>query len=314
MTDVRHVPVLKAQVLSALDPRGARLWVDGTTGEGGHAEAVLQMDGAVRLICLDADRSIQEKARLRLAPWVDRTTFIHAWFDDWFAAGAEGLRPDRILLDLGISMFHYEDSERGFSFRKDEPLDMRLDPSAGPSAADLVNSLGERELADLIFQFGEERFSRGIARALVTRRALTPFTGAADLARVVEGAVPAAYRHGRLHAATKTFQALRIAVNRELERLERVLAAAWKVLPVGGRLGIITFHSLEDRLVKQTFREWARDCVCPPSQWTCVCGGRPLAEAGRALGPDDEEVRLNPPSRSAKLRVALKLREERGHV
>jgi 16S rRNA (cytosine1402-N4)-methyltransferase len=214
-------------------------------------------------------------------------------------------------MDLGISMFHYELSNRGFSFRKDEPLDMRLDPSAGRSAADIVEESREEELADIFYRLGEERYSRRIAKAIVAARARGRIGTARALADVIWDSVPAEVRRGRLHPATRSFQALRIAVNDELGRLRRGLAGAARVLKVGGKMAVITFHSLEDGTVKRYFRELGRDCVCPPEAPVCACGGKRAFEVltRKPALPAEAEVAGNPPSRSAKLRVAMKLRE-----
>lgn len=217
------------------------------------------------------------------------------------------------MLDLGISVYHYEESGRGFTFRAQEPLDMRLDPSAGEGAADLVNTWSEEALADLIWRYGEEPLSRRIARRVVAARQEERIGTAKALAELIWEAVPPAVRHGRIHPATRTFQALRIAVNRELDRLERALGAGFAALALGGRFCILTFHSLEDRLVKTFFRDLARACVCGPEIARCQCGGQPLAQDltrhPEVATPD--EVELNPPSRSAKLRGVRKLRQTR---
>jgi 16S rRNA (cytosine1402-N4)-methyltransferase len=311
--EIRHRPVLLEEVLRVSDIQPEELVVDGTTGEGGHSEAFLQRSPECRLICLDADIGIQAKARERLAGFGGRVEFVHTWFDDWFAQGGGGSRPNVILLDLGISVYHYEESGRGFSFRGNEPLDMRLDPAQGESAADLVNSLGEVELARILFEYGEETLSRRIARHLVQARQQERIETAKQLADKIWEAVPVSARYGRIHPATKSFQALRIAVNSELERLERVLGEAFRVLAPGGRLLVITFHSLEDRVVKSSFREQAKACVCGPEIARCRCGGRPLALdlTRKPLVAGDEEVAVNPPSRSAKLRAIKKLRVSR---
>ena len=259
-----HLPVLLQETLEFLAPDNTpSLMVDGTLGEGGHTEAFLTKYPELNIIGLDADRNIQAKARKRLEPFGDRISFRNTWFDEFFASYGEPERPDRILLDLGISVYHYEESERGFSFGRDEALDMRLNSDEGESARDIVNNWPEKDLADIIYRYGEERYSRRIAGAICRRRQETPLELASDLADLVRGAVPAAARHGRIHPATKTFQALRIAVNGELDRLERVMAEAFRVLNVGGRLGIITFHSLEDRMVKLYFRDLDRNCPLP---------------------------------------------------
>ena len=287
-----HVPVLAAQVLDRLaPPPGGALVVDCTLGEGGHAEAFLKADPDCRVIGIDADPAMRERAAERLATWGGRVEVMAGWSDEALA-GWSGPPADRILMDLGISTYHYEGGGRGFSFARDESLDMRLDPSSGPSAADLVNSLGETELADLIYGFGEERYSRRIAALVARERKSAPFRDAARLADAVRRAVPPQARHGRLHPATRTFQALRIAVNRELERLDAFLEAAPGVLAPGGRLGVISFHSLEDRRVKLSFRERAS---AGDGAWRLV--------DKKPLTADEAERRDNPPSRSAKFRV-----------
>lgn len=308
-----HTPVLLNETLELLKPQdGPSLMIDGTLGEGGHTEAFLENFPELNIIGLDADSGIQAKAKERLAPFGERISFRNTWFDDFFADYCEEKRPERILLDLGVSVFHYEESERGFSFGKDETLDMRLDASSGESAEDLVNYWSEKDLADIIYKYGEERYSRRIAGAICRRRAESPIVKADDLADLIRGAVPAAARHGRIHAATRTFQALRIAVNGELDRLERVMAEAFRVLVPGGRLGIITFHSLEDRMVKLQFRDWDRNCLCHPDAPRCTCGDvhRGKLVNKKPLGPSEEEIKQNSPSRSAKLRVIEKLTDQ----
>lgn len=306
-----HTSVLLQECLELLAPETERaLMVDGTLGEGGHSEAFLETFPDLRIIGVDADVRIQARARERLAPFGDRICFYPGWADSFFKdyPGSEK-KPDVILLDLGISIFHYELSGRGFSFRTNEPLDMRLDPHSGESAADMVNTLNERDLADLIYTNGEERYSRRIAAAIVSARAKSPFVTARSLADCIFSAVPAAYRHGRIHPATRTFQALRIAVNGELDRLPALIDAALSVLAVGGKLGIITFHSLEDRIVKNRFRDASKQCICPPEVPICKCGGRVRVEllTRKPVSPSKEEISRNSPSRSARLRVVRKI-------
>jgi 16S rRNA (cytosine1402-N4)-methyltransferase len=223
-------------------------------------------------------------------------------------------RPDRILADLGISRFHYEKGGRGFSFRKDEPLDMRIDPRRGITAAELVARLSERDLADLIYANGEERYSRRIARGIVEARSRGTIAGSASLAEIVRRSVPGRCRRGPLHPATRTFQALRIAVNGELSRLPDLLEAALNVLEPGGRMAFITFHSLEDRIVKNFFRQKNKDCTCPPEAPICRCGGRRVVAVltKKPLVPGEAELKNNPLSRSAKLRGVEKILEEDG--
>ncbi|MBR6565209.1 MAG: 16S rRNA (cytosine(1402)-N(4))-methyltransferase RsmH [Spirochaetaceae bacterium] len=314
-----HTPVLLQECLHCLSPEGEAysenaFLIDSTLGEGGHSNAFLKTYPNLHVLGLDADANIQAKARQRLACYGDRMDFHLGWFDDFyrdFDFSPENPRPNLILFDLGISVYHYEESGRGFSFRKDEALDMRLNPNAGPSAADVVNDWSEQKLADTIYLYGEERYSRRIAAAIVTARGASRIESSADLAEIIYNAVPAAYRHGHLHPATRTFQALRIAVNGELNRLPRVLPDAFDVLQVGGKMGVISFHSLEDRIVKNYFRNLGKACVCPPEQPICKCGGSPHGQVltRKPVLPSREEVETNGPSRSAKLRVIRKLKE-----
>jgi len=284
----RHAPVLPAETLRLLDPRPGETWVDCTLGAGGHARLVAEKLGeAGRLIGLDQDPTMLELARPRLAGLL--VSLVHANFDQLPGVLANlGIeRVDGVLADLGFASDQVEAAGRGLSFREDGPLDMRLDPTTGATAADLVNRLSEEALADVFREFGEERHSRRVARRIVERRKATPFATTADLANVVRSCVP---RSGGIDPATRVFQALRIAVNDELGSLDRLLAALPRVLKPGGRAGVISFHSLEDRRVKQAFRD--RDVWEPVTK-------KPV-EAG------DEEVARNPRARSAKLRVATR--------
>jgi len=306
-----HTPVLLEETVRYLAPRKkGELMVDATIGEGGHAEAFLSRFPELRLIGIDADSDILVRAKERLKGFGERVQFYRGWSHDFFAEYPSGLRrPDTILIDLGVSLFHYEKSGRGFSFRYDEPLDMRIDTSAGISAAELVSRLNEKELADLLFANAGERYSRRIAKAV---KEAGPVTTSGVLAQIAEGAVPPAYRHGPSHPATKTFQALRIAVNGELSRLPDLLEGALRVLEPGGRLGVISFHSAEDRIVKNFFREKNKDCICPPEAPICRCGGNRIVNllSRKGVAPSDEEVRVNPPSRSARLRAVEKVLDE----
>ena len=314
--EIIHTSVLLNETLEWLSPENESFsnnafMVDSTLGEGGHSFAFLNRYKNLRIIGLDADQKIQARARERLSCFGDRMNFHLGWFNDFYANYPDNLpKPNLILFDLGISVFHYERSGRGFSFRYDEELDMRLNDSEGKSASDIVNTMREDELANLIFNYSEERYSRRIARAIVENRQLAPITNSKTLAQIIYDCVPAPYRHGGIHPATKTFQALRIAVNAELNRLPEALNSAFEVLQVGGKMGVITFHSLEDRIVKNTFRNWAKVCSCPPEQPICTCGGSPKVEllTRKPIGPTEEEVKENSPSRSAKLRVIRKLR------
>jgi 16S rRNA (cytosine1402-N4)-methyltransferase len=275
---------------------------DGTVGHGGHAEVLLEgMGEAGKLIGLDRDEEALVTCRERLSRFGERVVLIKGVFVDLplHLQRAGCPQVDGVLLDLGVSSRQLDDPKRGFSFQSDGPLDMRMDQSSGQTAADLVNRLPEGELADLIYHYGEERYSRRIARAIVQTRGLRPLQRTQELVDVIKGAVPAAYRHGRLHCATRTFQALRIAVNREIETLEPALRRAVDVLRPGGRLAVISFHSLEDRIVKQTFRSLAQ-------------GDDPrlVLLTKKPQVPTEEECRSNPRARSAKLRVAERLSRE----
>ena len=312
--EVFHTPVLLEETIKYLAPRKAgELMIDATVGEGGHLFAFLSQFPDLKVIGIDADSEIQKTARERLAPFGDRVQFYTGWSHDFFAEyPAEIRRPDTILMDLGVSLYHYEKSGRGFSFRYDEPLDMRLDTSSGLSASDLIARLSEKDLADLLYTNAEERYSRQIARAIVEARKSGAITSSAVLAEIIERAVPPAYRHGAIHPATKTFLALRIAVNGELSRLAGLLEAAFRILETGGRLGVISFHSLEDRIVKNFFRDKNRDCICPPEAPICKCGGQRAVTilTRKGVSPGEEEIRKNPPSRSARFRAAEKILDE----
>jgi len=310
-----HTPVLLNECLEWLSPMGEKyenhaVMVDSTLGEGGHTFNFLSKYPNLSVIGVDADSVIQAKARERLAPFGDRIHFYNGWFDDFYANyPSEYERPDIILFDLGISVFHYEESERGFSFRYDEKLDMRLNPNREKSAADLVNELPEEKLADLIYLYGEEKLSRRIAAAIVAARQGGRIESSKGLAEIIWNAVPANYRYGNIHPATRTFQALRIAVNGELERLPRSLHAAFGCLKEGGKMGVITFHSLEDRIVKQAFSELSKGCICPADFPVCVCGKKPQVKVitRKPQLPQEAELTANSRSKSAKLRVCEKI-------
>ena len=309
--------MLLQECLDYLSPAGEpfekhALMIDSTLGEGGHSFAFLSKFPGLSIIGLDADKNIQARARERLAPFGERMNFFNGWFNDFYENyDKTGRRPDLILFDLGISVYHYEKSGRGFSFRQDEPLDMRLNASEGESAGDIVNGWKEEALANMIYLYSDEKMSRRIARAIVEARTAGKITSSKALADLIWDAVPASYRYGQIHPATRTFQALRIAVNSELRRLPLALHSAFNVLNEGGKMGVITFHSLEDRIVKNYFRNLGKQCVCPPQQAVCSCGGRPCAEVltRKPVEPTSEEVKSNSPSRSAKLRVVRKLRD-----
>jgi 16S rRNA (cytosine1402-N4)-methyltransferase len=309
-----HVPVLLEETIASLAPRRGGRYVDGTLGGGGHAEAILERsspDG--RLLGLDLDSEALERARIRLSRFGDRVTLAHSSFGSIErVARWEGYAPvDGILLDLGLSSDQLESSERGFGFRSDGPLDMRFDNrKIGPSARTLVNTLSVVELTDILFRYGEETRARPIARAIVDGRRRQPIATTIDLASIVERAT--GHHRGRTHPATKTFQAIRIAVNEELASLGAVLPQALELLDNGGRLAIITFHSLEDRIVKHYFRDQAATCVCPAGLPMCVCGKKPRVRliTRHGVRASVAENERNPRSRSAMLRVVEKLEVE----
>lgn len=300
-----HVPVLYAEVIAGLRVTAGGCYIDCTVGAGGHAEGILQASAPNgQLLGLDADPRALEISKSTLAPFKDRATLAHSnyvYVAD--KARALGFAPaDGVLFDLGISSIELACPERGFSFQLEGPLDMRFDPSSPSTAADLVNGLSERDLADLIYRYGEEPASRIIARAIIAARPLHTTT---ELANVILGAIR---RRGKIHPATRTFQALRIAVNDELGSLERGLTAALSILKSEGRLAVISFHSLEDRLVKSFFAQEARDCICPPEAMICTCEHSATLDVltRKPIRPDDDEITRNPRSRSAKLRIAIR--------
>jgi 16S rRNA (cytosine1402-N4)-methyltransferase len=300
----RHIPVMPKEVLSWLVREASRIYLDCTVGYSGHAEQILEASSPdCRLIGLDRDVAAIAASRKRLARFGDRVLLVHGHFMDLkqhLAASGIG-QVDGILFDLGVSSLQLEEPARGFSFQVDGPLDMRMDQSMSGTAADLVNRWLEPQLADAIFQFGEERFSRRIARAIVRARERRPLATTRELVSVIEGAVPANYRRGRIHCATRTFQAIRIAVNQELQCLEPALRSAADALSPGGRLCVISFHSLEDRIVKHTLRTLSSK----NDPALMVLTKKPQV-------PTREESDVNPRSRSAKLRAAQRLSKE-GH-
>ena len=315
--EIVHTPVLLNECLSYLSPVGepfesSAYMIDSTLGEGGHSFNFLSKYPTLKMKGLDADSVIQTRAKERLSPFGERMSFYNGWFNDFyrnFPSDAE--HPNLILFDLGISVFHYERSGRGFSFRHDEVLDMRLNSETTESAADVVNTMEEQKLANMIYLYSDEKYSRRIASEICRVRQTSRIESTKQLADIIFNAVPAKYRHGNIHPATRTFQALRIQVNSELSRLPEAIHDAFNVLAPMGKLGVITFHSLEDRIVKNYFRNLGKQCVCPPEVPVCNCGGIPCAEVltRKPVEPTEEEVRTNSPSRSAKLRVVRKLRD-----
>jgi len=312
--------VLLAEAVAAFQPRPGGRYLDGTFGGGGHTWALLESsapDGIV--LALDADPAAIDRAcALRQDPAIaERLIPVRANFADLGVIARErGVMPlDGILLDLGLSSFQLDQPERGFAFRHEGPLDMRFDPEQGVPASDLVNTLPERELADLIWRYGEEPGSRRIARAIAREREQAPIETTTRLAGIVAGALGG--RRGReIHPATRTFQALRIATNEELTALEAALSGALDVLAPGGRLAVIAFHSLEDRIVKRFVERESAGCVCPPEIPVCVCDHRPRLRkvTRRPVRPDTTEMDANPRARSAVLRVAERLADNSGSL
>lgn len=297
-----HQTVLLEEAVSILQPREGRVIVDGTLGGGGHTEALLERGATV--IGIDRDPRALEAAKLRLARFGDRFSSLKGNFGD-VELLLGGRRVDGLLLDLGVSSPQLDVAERGFSFMKEGPLDMRMGDE-GPTAAELIEITDERELAQLIKDYGEDPFARGIAREL--KKALPKTTG--EAVEAVKRGVPRKAWPKKINVATKTFQALRMAVNRELESLDQALDAVPRILNVGGIAAIITFHSLEDRKVKQVFRDLEGKCVCPPGLPVCACGaaGEFKALTRKAIAPGDAEVDANPRARSAHLRAVEKVR------
>jgi 16S rRNA (cytosine1402-N4)-methyltransferase len=308
--EVGHLPVMAGEVIETLAPRSGSLQIDATLGGAGHAERVLDAsspDG--RLLGLDADPAAIERSRKRLARFGDRVVLRQVNFEFLAEAAPEAGfgQVDGLLLDLGLSSFQLVDVERGFGFRAGGRLDMRFDTSRGRPAADLLASMDQADLTALFGKFGEEPFSGRIARAIVETRHHTPVETAEQLAALVERSVPAP-KARRTHPATRVFQALRIAVNDELGALEAGLAASLVLLRPGGRLVVLSYHSLEDRIVKRFIAAEQRGCICPPEVPVCVCGRKPqLRSLGKSRTPSEDEITTNPRSRSARLRGAERL-------
>ena len=310
-----HVPVLAGELIEALDPRPGETAIDCTVGGAGHARLLAERIGSGgTLIGIDRDPVAAEHFE-RLAAEVAATTRFERTS---FAEGLEhlvdeGVRADLVVLDLGMSSLQVDTHDRGFSYVYDAPLDMRMDPDQDLTAAEVVNTWDQRRLARLLREYGEERFANAIARAIVRRRERAAIQTTQELVDVIKGAVPAPARFAGGHPAKRSFQALRIAVNDELDQLERALPLAWAALRDGGRIGAISFHSLEDRRVKRFLADRARGCICPPDLPVCVCGREPEAElmSRRAVMPTAGEIADNPRARSARLRVARKIGEGR---
>ena len=306
-----HRPVLLHPLIESLQPHPGQRYVDGTLGAGGYTAALVQrLRPGGRILAIDRDPAAIRLAHERFAGWPEVTATQGDFAAMEEIAASAGLLPvDGVVLDLGISSLQLDDPERGFSFRFDGPLDMRMDNGSGMTAADIVNSWSEEDLAALVRTYGEERFARGIASAIVRTRASAPVLTTTQLRELVERTIPRRFWPKRIHPATRTFQALRIEVNSELESLNAGLQAAIRILRPGGRLGVVSFHSLEDTIVKNALHVAAQNCLCPPQQTHCTCAHRAslLLLSRKAIKPDAVELASNPRARSARLRVAEKL-------
>lgn len=311
MSEFTHRPVLLDECVEALNIRPEGIYLDGTLGRAGHSREIAKRLTAGRLICVDRDRAALDAAQERLAPWMDRVTLVHSNFDRVDEILDELSLPgvDGMLFDLGVSSPQLDDGSRGFSYMTDAPLDMRMDREEGVTAADIVNGWPQEELRRIISQYGEERYASQIAGAIVRRRSDKPVSTTLELVEIIRGAMPGKALREKQHPAKRTFQAIRIAVNDELACVERMLQKAVPRLNKGGRLAVITFHSLEDRIVKTGLNEFARGCTCPPDFPVCVCGRTPDIKLvnKKPILPSEREIEENPRARSAKLRVAEKL-------
>ena len=307
-----HRPVLLDECIQALNIRPDGIYVDGTLGRAGHSREIARRLTTGRLICVDRDDAALEAAKERLADWMDKVTLVHSNFDRIGAIvrdlGLTGV--DGMLFDLGVSSPQLDDGSRGFSYMADAPLDMRMDRSEGLTAADVVNGWSQEELRRLLFQYGEERCAGQIAAAIVRRREDKPIETTLELVEIIKSAMPAKALREKQHPAKRSFQAIRIAVNDELASVDRMLRGAVPCLNQGGRLAVITFHSLEDRIVKTGLAEFAKGCTCPSDFPVCVCGKTPDVKLvnKKPILPTQEEIEENPRARSAKLRVAEKLK------
>ena len=305
-----HKPVLLDECIDALKIRPDGVYVDGTLGRAGHSREIAQRLTTGRLLCIDRDMAAIDAAKERLAPWMDRVTLIHGNFselgDALREAGIAGT--DGMLFDLGVSSPQLDDASRGFSYMQDAPLDMRMDLTAPLTAREVVNAWNYEELRRILFEYGEERYAPAIAKAIVRRRETAPIETTLELVDIIKSAMPPAALREKQHPAKRSFQAIRIAVNGELDALPPMLSAAVEHLNPGGRLAVITFHSLEDRIVKRAMQDLSRGCTCPPAFPVCVCGKKPKVKVltRKPIVSGEAELEENPRARSAKLRVAEK--------
>ncbi|MPM14950.1 Ribosomal RNA small subunit methyltransferase H [bioreactor metagenome] len=307
-----HAPVLLRECIEGLAIKPDGIYVDGTLGRGGHSlEIVKRLSPKGRLICIDRDEEALHEAPSKLGAYMDRVTLVHGNFRDLGALLDSLALPgtDGMLFDLGVSSPQIDDSARGFSYMKDAPLDMRMDKSDAVSAREVVNSWPKEELQRILYRYGEERYAPAIAGAIVRAREKKPVETTFELVEIIRGAMPSAALREKQHPAKRSFQAIRIAVNDELEAVSEMLSQAVPRLNRGGRLAVISFHSLEDRIVKTGFAMWAKGCTCPPDFPVCVCGKKPIVRliSKKPILPGQEEQNENPRARSAKLRLAEKL-------
>ena len=306
-----HKPVLLRPCLDGLNIRPDGIYVDGTLGRAGHSLEIVKRLITGRLIAIDRDKAALDAAPARLNGYLDKVVLVRGNFGDLSVIlsdlGVSGV--DGMLFDLGVSSPQLDDAGRGFSYLQDAPLDMRMDQSSALTAKDVVNGWSRDELKRVLWQYGEERYAGLIAAAIVRERGQAPIETTGQLAEIIRTAMPAKARREKQHPAKRSFQAIRIAVNDELGEVERLLACALDVLNPGGRLAVISFHSLEDRLVKTAYAQWARGCTCPPDFPVCVCGKTPRARlvGKRPITAEEKELTDNPRARSAKLRLAEKL-------
>lgn len=309
--EFKHYSVLLNECIEGLDIDPNGIYVDGTAGGGGHSFAIASRLTGGRLIAIDQDEAAIAAAGARLAPLGERATVVRSNFCEIARVceelGIDGI--DGLLLDLGVSSYQLDTPERGFSYNSDAPLDMRMDKRRSLSAYDVVNGYSEEKLKKIFYEYGDERFSAAIAAAIVRKRETRPIESTAELSDIIKYAMPPSAREGGHHPAKRTFQAIRIEVNSELDVIEPAIRDAVSMLRRGGRIAIITFHSLEDRIVKQTFADLAKGCVCPRDLPICVCGRKPVLKQvnKKPILPGAKELSENPRSRSAKLRVAVKL-------
>lgn len=311
MMEYTHKPVLLEECLDGLNIRPGGVYLDGTLGRAGHSLEIVKRLAAGRLIAIDRDKAALDAAPARFGEYLDRVTLVQGSFGGLAgilaSLNVDGV--DGMLFDLGVSSPQLDDGSRGFSYLQDAPLDMRMDQSAPLTARDVVNGWSQEELKRVLWQYGEERYAGPIAAAIARERGNAPIETTGQLAELIRSAMPAKARREKQHPAKRSFQAIRIAVNDELGELERLLECALEALNPGGRLAIISFHSLEDRLVKTAYARWARGCTCPPDFPVCVCGKTPRVKlvGRRPITAGEEELKENPRARSAKLRLAERL-------